>query len=387
MTTRSTRSSRPLLALPAACLLALGAACGGDSGGKKAPEAKAGAHGPAKETGKAGPASKVPDLSAAQVLERAKPLFGKMPTVMEGADNPVTDAKVELGRMLYHDARLSKNQDISCNTCHDLGKYGVDPRGTPTSKGHKGQMGDRNSPTVYLAALQLAQFWDGRAPTVEAQAKMPILNPVEMAMPDEKAVVGVLKSIPGYAEKFKAAFPEAADPITYDNMAKAIGAFERKLVTPAPFDKFLAGSMGALDKKQLWGLQLFMDVGCTTCHTGPGLGGTMFQKLGSVKPWPTQDEGRFKITQNEADKFVFKVPLLRNIAKTGPYLHDGSISDLGEMVQKMAEHQTAKGKLSDAELDAMLAFLDSLTGELPKDLIAKPTLPESGPSTPKPDPS
>ncbi len=373
-----------------AFLLALAAAPGCGNEGA-APSGKAPAKAKAGHEADKGKAAKkkeaIPDVSAAQILERAKPLFGKLPAVMESPDNPITDAKVELGRMLYYDTRLSKNQDISCNTCHDLAKYGVDPRGTPTSAGHKGQMGDRNSPTVYNAAMQIAQFWDGREPTVEAQAKQPILNPVEMAMPNEKAVVKVLESIPGYVEKFKAAFPDDANPVTYDNMAKAIGAFERKLVTPGPFDKFLAGNMGALNKKQLWGLQLFMDVGCTTCHTGPGLGGTMFQKLGSVKPWPTKDEGRFKVTKQEADKFVFKVPLLRNITKTGPYLHDGSISDLGEMVQKMAEHQTAKGRLSDAELDAILAFLDALTGEIPKDLIAKPELPPSGPNTPKPDPS
>ncbi|RMG98813.1 MAG: cytochrome-c peroxidase [Deltaproteobacteria bacterium] len=370
------------------CGLVAGSACG-DKGGPEAKPAPAkhGASAKEKEQAAAKKKEAIPDVSAAQILERAKPLFSPLPEVMASPDNPVTDAKVELGRMLYYDTRLSKNHDISCNTCHDLEKYGVDPRGTPTSAGHKGQMGDRNSPTVYNAALQIAQFWDGREPTVEAQAKQPILNPVEMAMPNEAAVVAVLESIPGYVEKFKAAFPDDAKPVTYDNMAKAIGAFERKLVTPAPFDQFLAGNMGALNKKQLWGLQLFMDVGCTTCHTGPGLGGTMFQKLGSVKPWPTKDEGRYKVTKQEADKFVFKVPILRNITKTGPYLHDGSIADLGEMVQKMAEHQTAKGRLSDAELDALLAFLDALTGEIPKELIAKPELPASGPNTPKPDPS
>lgn len=381
------RRFRSAFFVPSVVLLGLSAACSGGGGPEGKGPTKAAGKKAAEKPKKAAKKDEIPDLSAAQVLERAKPLFGTLPKVMESPDNPVTDAKVELGRMLYFDPRLSKNQDISCNTCHDLAKYGVDPRNTPTSAGHKGQMGERNSPTVYNAALQVAQFWDGREPTVEAQAKQPILNPVEMAMPSEKAVVKVLASIPGYVEKFKAAFPDDKDPVTYDNMAKAIGAFERTLVTPAPFDQFLAGNMGALDKKQLWGLSLFMDVGCTTCHTGPGVGGTMFQKLGSVKPWPTKDEGRYAVTKQEPDKFVFKVPLLRNITKTGPYLHDGSIKDLREMVQKMAEHQTAKGRLSDAELDAMMAFLDALTGPVPDDRIAKPELPPSGPNTPKPDPT
>ncbi len=335
----------------------------------------------------AGKTAALPTVSAAQLLERAKPLFGALPKLAASKANPVTDAKVELGRMLYYDPRLSKNHDVSCNTCHELSAYGVDTRGTPTSGGHRGQIGDRNSPTVYNAAIQASQFWDGRAATVEAQAKGPILNPVEMAMPSEEATVKVIKSIPGYAEKFSAAFPDREDPISYDNIANAIAAFERKLMTPSAFDDFMKGDMGALSELQIQGLALFMDVGCATCHTGPGLGGTMFQKLGSVKPWETKDEGRSKITNVEADKFTFKVPILRNIERTGPYLHDGSIDSLEEIVQKMSEHQTAKGTLSDREMGAILAFLGTLTGKIPEDLIHKPDLPKNGPDTPAPDPA
>lgn len=385
------RSFRPAGSTVFALSLSLGAltgACKGDDAAKKGPNpaAKAAAK-PKKSDGE----KKQKPVSAAKVLEKAKPLFGALPKVMKSDDNPVTDAKVELGRLLYHDKRLSKNQDISCASCHDLENFGIDVRAPEgkrqTSAGHKGQMGERNSPTSYNAAIHVAQFWDGRAPTVEEQAKGPILNPVEMAMPDEGAAVAVLKSIPGYAEKFAAAFPDAKDAITYDNMARAIGAFERTLVTPSKFDAFLGGEMGALSQDELRGLELFIDVGCITCHTGPALGGSMFQKLGVIKPYETKDEGRFAVTKNEADKFVFKVPGLRNVAKTAPYFHDGSIATLKEAVEQMTKHQLAKGQLSEPEMKSMLAFLDSLTGEPPAGALGAPALPESGPKTPKPDPT
>lgn len=338
------------------------------------------------------PEPTAPGLSPAAVLDRAKPLFQPLPDVAESADNPITDAKVELGRLLYFDARLSKNHDVACNTCHDLAHYGVDVREhdgvrDKTSRGHKQQVGGRNSPTVYNAAFHLAQFWDGRAADVEEQAKGPILNPVEMASVDEASVIATIRSIPGYAEKFTAAFGEG-DVITYDNVGKAIGAFERKLVTPGRFDQFLNGKITALAEPELRGLVLFLDVGCTTCHTGPAVGGAQFQKLGSVKPWPgLEDEGRKAITQAEADAFVFKVPSLRNVTETAPYLHDGSIASLAEIVVKMAEHQTARGKLSEQEVGDIVAFLGALKGDLPLELIAPPTLPESGPNTPPPDAS
>ncbi len=322
--------------------------------------------------------------SARTTLEKAKQYFAPLPELAQSESNPITEEKITLGRMLYHDTRLSKNHDISCASCHKLDNFGID--GEVTSPGHKTQRGDRNSPTVYNAGFHFVQFWDGRAADLEEQAKGPILNPVEMAMVDEASVLTVLNSIPGYVEAFKAAFPE--EGITYDTMAKAIGAFERKLVTPGPFDEFLAGNLEALNDEQLAGLNLFMEVGCTQCHTGPAVGGTMYQKLGNVKPWPSyKDEGRSLISGAEADKYFFKVPGLRNVAKTAPYLHDGSVATLEEMVQLMAEHQTTKGKLSDEELKKMMAFLNALTGEIPTDYIAMPELPENGPDTPAPDPA
>lgn len=328
-----------------------------------------------------------PDRAA--LLETAKTLFGSVQPARSSDDDAVDAAMVELGRILYYDKRLSLAQDQSCDTCHDLAQYGIDPRETDgkrnaTSLGHKGQFGGRNSPTVYNAFVHVAQFWDGRAKDVEEQAKGPILNPVEMGMPDEKTVLRVLTSVPGYKAKFAAAFPGEKDPISYDNMAKAIGAFERKLVTPAPIDDFLAGKADALTDEQVEGLDLYIKKGCIACHMGPAFGGSLFQKLGLIKPWPTQDLGRFDATKNEADKYFFKVPSLRNIEKTGPYLHDGSITSLEEIVKKMAEHQTPTGALSDAETGKLVAFLTSLTGTIDQDYIKEPEALASGPKTPKP---
>ena len=210
-------------------------------------------------------------LSAADIPEAKLRAFKPLPKTMESASNPSTPAKVELGRILYYENRISKSHEFSCNSCHMLDKYGVDNE--PTSKGHKGQRGDRNSPTVYNAALHVAQFWDGRAKDVEEQAKGPVMNPVEMAMPDEKTVIAVLKSMPEYEALFKKAFPGEADPVTYDNMAKAIGAFERKLVTPARWDKFLEGDKSALSDGEKAGFLKFVDAGCAACHNGALLGG------------------------------------------------------------------------------------------------------------------
>jgi cytochrome c peroxidase len=318
---------------------------------------------------------KQPEIDPAALREKALKLFGVLPKEFPNSQNPLTDAKIELGRMLYFDGRLSKNGQISCNSCHVLDAYGVDS--LPTSPGHEGKFGERNSPTVYNAAAHLSQFWDGRAADVEAQAKGPVLNPIEMGMPDEASVVAVLAKIPGYVEAFKLAFPDDEESLTYDNMSKAIGAFERRLATPAPIDAWLSGDDKALSPAALAGFKLFMDTDCQSCHSGFNFGGTMYQKLGTENPWPgLEDEGRVIITADERDRFVFKVPSLRNIEKTGPYMHDGSMPNLRDMVAKMVAHQTKrKGPFSDEEMANMLAFLASLTGELPTDYIKKPELP------------
>jgi cytochrome c peroxidase len=324
--------------------------------------------------------------SAVEVPAATLALFAPLPEKGMGSPkNPSTPEKRDLGRMLYYEKRLSKNHDISCNSCHQLDNFGVD--GEVTSPGHKGQRGDRNSPTVYNAAGHFVQFWDGRAATVEEQAKGPVLNPVEMAMKDEAAVIATLKSMPEYVAAFKAAFPSAEDPVTYDHFAKAVGAFERKLITRDRFDKFLGGDSAALTDEEKRGLNLYVSTGCTACHNGAYLGGTMYQKLGLVKPWPNlKDEGRAAVSGNEGEKHFFKVPSLRNVAKTGPYLHDGSVKDLKEMVKLMAEYQLGRA-LSDEDAGAITAFLGALTGEVPADYIKEPALPPSTPATPKPDPS
>jgi cytochrome c peroxidase len=309
--------------------------------------------------------------------------FKALPAVMESAGNPITEDKVNLGRMLYYDARLSRGQDVSCNTCHALDKYGVDAE--PVSSGFKGQKGTRNSQTVYNAAGHFVQFWDGRAPTVEEQAKGPILNPVEMAMPDQKRVLDVLRSMPEYGDAFKKAFPDTKDPVTYDNVGLAIGAFERKLVTSARWDKFLGGDQAALTDTEKAGLNTFLDAGCQSCHSGAYLGGSLFQKLGAVKPWTEdQDLGRFGVTKQDADKQVFKVPSLRNIEKTAPYFHDGSVKTLEEAVTDMANYQLGRS-LAPKEVTSIITFLKTLTGDLPTEYIKEPALPKSTAKTPKPE--
>jgi len=322
--------------------------------------------------------------NASELRNQARQVFGILPTDAASANRPMPPARVELGRMLYFDPRLSLGQAISCNSCHRLDLYGVD--GEATSPGHLGQRGDRNSPTSLNAALHLAQFWDGRAPDVEAQAKGPVLNPIEMAMPSEEAVVAVLDSIPGYPPLFAAAFPGEVTPVSYENMARAIGSFERGLITPSPFDAFMAGDEGGLSPEAVAGLELFLSVGCVTCHHGPLVGGSSYRKLGLVKAYPTQDTGRENVTGLAADRFVFKVPSLRNVTRTGPWFHDGSLSDLDQVILLMGRHQLGV-ELDAAQRGLIAAFLESLTGRLDPAYAAPPELPVSGPNTPGPDPS
>jgi cytochrome c peroxidase len=313
----------------------------------------------------------------AQKLKAFKPL----PEMITAKGEVIPEAKVALGRMLYYEPRLSRNQKISCNSCHALDKYGVDH--TATSEGHKGQKGDRNSPTVYNAAAHIAQFWDGRAATVEEQAKGPMLNPVEMAMPSESRVVAVLTSMPEYVAAFKKAFPDANPPVTLNNAAAAIGAFERKLITPSRWDKYLKGDQTALTDDEKAGFNKFADAGCGNCHSGALVGGQMYQKLGMVKSYPDEsDSGRFNLTKNDADKLVFKVPSLRNVEKTGPYFHNGKVAGLEQAIAQMAEYQLGN-QLSEADVKSIATWLKALTGEIPADYIKPPELPKSTATTPK----
>jgi len=320
-------------------------------------------------------------VSAQEVNRAQLALFGKLPEAWTTPDNPLTEAKIDLGRKLFYEPRLSLSQEISCNSCHGLDTYGVDNEAF--SPGHAGALTGRNSPTVYNAAGHIAQFWDGRAEDVEEQAKGPILAGGEMAMPDPDYVIKVLNSIPGYKPLFEKAFPDDKEPIHYDNVAKAIGAFERKLSTPSRFDDFVAGDDSALTDQEKRGLATFLSTGCATCHMGPTFGGKIYQKLGLVKPWPAlMDEGRSKVAGNENEKYFFKVPSLRNVEKTAPYLHNGSVQSLELMTAMMAEYQLGK-TLSNEEILDITAFLKSLTGRIDHDYIAKPELPPSGPDTPE----
>jgi cytochrome c peroxidase len=286
---------------------------------------------------------------------------------------PQDPNRVALGRLLFHDARLSKNREISCSTCHVLTKFGID--GKVVSSGFAGRHGTRNSPTVFNAATHIAQFWDGRAADVETQALIPITNPVEMAMPNEQAVVDVLSAVPRYVEMFRTAFPDDERQISLKNVGEAIGAFERGLVTTSRWDKFVSGDRAALTKNEKRGLSVFMQRGCIACHMGPEVGGASFQKVGVMYPWPNQtDQGRAEITHFPLDRMVFKVPSLKNIAETAPYFHDGSTTTLEAAIQLMGHYELGI-ELSPEEIGAIAAWMRSMTGEPDPAYIAVPQLP------------
>ena len=303
--------------------------------------------------------------------KQARELFGSLELEAKNPNNVITKEKIALGKALYFEKRLSKDNTQSCNTCHNLDTYGVD--NNAFSLGNDGKLGGRNSPTTLNAAFHLSQFWDGREPDVEAQSGGPILNPIEMAMPSEKSVIDRLSKIDMYKELFSKAFPNEKAPITYDNLKKAIGAFERKLITPSKFDKYIAGDDKALSNKEKKGLQTYINYGCTTCHNGSLLGGNSYQKFGvfadywSLTKSKNIDNGRFDFTKKEEDKYVFKVPSLRNIEKTGPYFHDGSVSNLKDAVRIMAKSQMNLNIL-ETEVDEIITFLNTLTGEVPNEL-------------------
>jgi len=317
------------------------------------------------------------------LVKEANKFFKPLPAAMPApADNPTTPEKVALGKMLFFEPRLSKSDTVSCNSCHNLATGGVD--NLPTSMGHLAQFGPRNSPTVLNAGLEIAQFWDGRAPSLEEQAKGPILNPLEMAMPDIELVLSRLRTIPEYAERFKQAFPNDKEPITYDNIAKAIAAYERTLLTPSRFDQFLAGKADALSAKEQQGLKLVIEKGCIQCHNGVGAGGGMFQKFGIRERYEfSDDQGRYNVTKKDEDRYFFKVPMWRNVTRTAPYFHDGSIWDLKEAIRIMGRLQLGK-QLTDEEVEPIVAFLHSLEGVIAKEAMTLPNLPSSTMATPKP---
>ncbi|MCM0080331.1 cytochrome-c peroxidase [Geomonas sp. Red32] len=309
------------------------------------------------------------------------PLPASPPKIAKIQTSPV---KVELGKMLYFDPRLSASNLISCASCHNLGLGGVDLQ--ETSVGHGWQKGPRNAPTVLNAVFNAAQFWDGRAKDLEAQAKGPVQAGVEMNNKPER-VVATLKSIPGYAPLFKKAFPADSDPVTFDNVARAIEAFEATLITPgAPFDRYLKGDQKALTASEKSGLKLFMDKGCAACHGGVNLGGAGYFPFGvketpASEVRPASDVGRYAVTKTESDRYVYKAPSLRNIALTAPYFHSGKVWGLEQAVTIMGSSQLGIS-LKPGEEKEIVAFLRTLTGKQPR--VMFPILPPSSDSTPKP---
>ena len=295
--------------------------------------------------------------------------FEPLPERFIRAGGEDSEARVALGRALYHDARLSSTGEISCASCHDLSRYGVD--NLARSPGVTGELGGRNSPTVYNAAGQALQFWDGRAGTLEEQAGGPILNPIEMGNVDEAEAVGRIAAIPGYAPLFQAAYPGDADPIRFENIVDSIAAFEARLVTPSRFDALLRGDESALSDQEKTGLAVFVAAGCVNCHEGVNLGGAGLRAFEGAAELTPDDRGRFDVTGEPGDEYVFKVPMLRNITRTAPYLHDGSAATLPEALAIMGRHQLGVELEGDA-LDAVLAFLGSLEGELPPEALRGP---------------
>lgn len=290
-------------------------------------------------------------------------------------------AQVELGKKLYFDPRLSKSGFISCNSCHNLSMGGTD--NLKTSIGHNWQQGPINSPTVLNSSLNVAQFWDGRAADLKEQAGGPIANPGEMAFTHTLAI-GVLESIPQYVTEFKQVFGK--DKINIDMVTQAIAEFEKTLVTPnSRFDQWLLGNKDALTTKELAGYKLFKDSGCIACHNGEAVGGTSFQKMGVVEPYKAKSpaEGRSAVTGKDADRFMFKVPTLRNVEMTYPYFHDGEAETLTEAVDVMGRLQLGK-KFTKEENAQIVAFLKTLTGDQPSFLM--PILPPSTDKTPAPKP-
>ncbi|GAA0593337.1 cytochrome-c peroxidase [Caenispirillum bisanense] len=319
------------------------------------------------------------------LMATANELFEPIPQVVpKVAGNAVTGEKVELGKMLFFDPRLSASQLLSCNTCHNLGMGGDD--NLETSIGHGWQKGPRNSPTVLNAVLNAAQFWDGRAEDLRSQAKGPIQAGVEMNN-QPAVVVETLKSIPEYVAHFERAFPGEKDPVTFDNVAMAIEAFEATLITPAsPFDQYLEGNPNAMTEQQKRGLKTFVDAGCAACHGGVNLGGQEYYPFGVVQRpgadiLPPGDKGRYAVTATADDEYVFRAVPLRNVALTAPYFHSGTVWDLKQAVAVMGTAQLGR-ELSGAEVDDITAFLHALTGQQPR--VEYPILPPSTATTPRP---
>jgi cytochrome c peroxidase len=299
---------------------------------------------------------------------------------MPSPDNPITPEKVRLGNLLFWEPRISSDGVVSCVKCHPLGLFAAD--GLKKAVGNHCKDNPRNSPTIFNAAAQISAHWIGNRTSVEDQAKQALVGPPSFGMPSYESVEKILKGMPGYVTMFREAFPKDKDPVSADNFARAIGAFERTLMTPSPFDDFMNNKAQALNEQQKRGLRAFLDTGCMTCHYSPYLGGQMYQKFGVFQPYwnltksQPVDEGRFAVTKSEADKYVFKVPILRNVAATPPFFHDGSVNKLEDAVMIMAKVQLARDLTKEQTAD-ITAFLGSLTGTVPESVLKAPLLPQA----------
>jgi cytochrome c peroxidase len=323
--------------------------------------------------------------SEAELLKQARELFQPLPKDMATPGVPITPARVALGRALFFDPRLTVDAALSCASCHQPGFYGADTLARPT--GVKQRVHPRHAPSVLNAGIQFVIHWRGDRVDLEDQVVQALTSPITSGQPDEAAIVARVGAIPGYAPLFKAAFPDAAQPVSVRAIALAIGVYERTLVTPSPFDAWLAGKPGALTPAARAGLATFIDTGCATCHNGVGVGGASYQKFGVVEDYWTAtgsapvDKGRADVTKDPADLYVFRVASLRNVAMTPPYFHDGSVARLPDAVKIMARVQLG-ATLDDTKVRDIVAFLESLTGPLPAS-FAPPVLPPGALATAK----
>jgi cytochrome c peroxidase len=315
------------------------------------------------------------------LLARARAVFQPLPADFATPETPIPAARVELGRELFFDPRISLDGTVSCARCHNPALYGTD--GLALSRGVENRPNPRNAPTVLNAALQFAQHWSGNRSSVEDQATRALLGQPSFGLASYDTAVARLKAL-AYGAAFGAAFPGDTAPVSAVNWGRAIGAYERTLVTPAPFDGYLRGDTDALSTRARSGLAAFLSVGCATCHDGVGVGGGKFQPFGVVKSYwletgsVTIDSGRYAVTKDKDDLFVFKVPTLRNVAMTPPYFHDGSVATLPAAVRTMARVQLGR-ELSPEEINVIVAFLESLTGPLPAGFAEAPTLAPASP--------
>lgn len=323
----------------------------------------------------------------ATLLARARALFQPLPQDAGTPDRPLTPERVALGRALFFETRVSSDGKQSCGECHQPMYYGTDA--LPRSVGNGGKLLPRNVPTVFNTALQFAQHYGGNRADVEEQALKALVSPLAYGNQDYAAAERRLRAIPGYRPMFEKAFPGEAEPVTAANWSKAIGAYERTLLTPASFDRYLGGDTTALSAQAKQGLDKFIGFGCAGCHGGVTVGGRMFQKFGltqdywlqtgsaEIELFKAHDKGRFQDTKDEADAYQFKVQQLRNVAVTPPYFHDGSVAELPQAVRVMAKLQLGRD-LQDADVADIVAFLESLTGEVPQSFASVPSLPAAG---------